>query len=212
MKAKISHLMCSTCLTVMLFGSLSTSIGQVVVNGSFELGMNPGDSLYVPAPDSTTITGWSVTSGSVDYIGTHWAAADGNRSIDLSGHSAGTLAQQSIAGFTVGMSYRLSFDMAANTESGPTIKSLTASIGSTSQVFSFDGTSHSSASMGWSLRTLDFVANSPTMTLSFSSLDDGLAGPALDAVSLAPIPEPGTLALGALAVCGTVLAWRRQRA
>src|SRR5437763_10426038 len=131
---------------------------QTVTNGSFELGTDPGNSLVVLAGDSTTITGWTVQSGTVDYIGTRWAAADGERSLDLSGQSEGSIVQNAVSGFTVGMEYRLSFYMAANTEGGSPIKSLRADVGLASQSFSFDGTGYSASNMGWSLRTLDFFA------------------------------------------------------
>ena len=73
-------------------------------NGSFEIGpagpVKPcgcaGGVPYIGtffAP-YTGITGWTVTSGSVDIIfPPGWAASDGNRSIDLDGLSAGTIAQ-----------------------------------------------------------------------------------------------------------------------
>jgi len=57
--------------------------------------------------------------------------------------------------------------MAANTEGGDLIKSLKASIGSTTQTFAFDATGFSGLNMGWAERTLEFVATSSTMVLSF---------------------------------------------
>src|ERR1043166_795967 len=92
---------------------------QTVFNGSFELGTNPGsDFIEFTAPDSTSITGWTVASGTIDYIGGRWLAADGSRSLDLSGINNGTLTQ-SISGFLGGTTSRLSFYMAANPDSRP---------------------------------------------------------------------------------------------
>jgi len=163
----------------------------LVVNGSFELGTDPGISSEVDAPDSTTITGWSVESGSIDYIGTRWMAGDGSRCLDLSGTSAGTISQQ-ISGLTRGQTYRLSFLMAGNPElipQLPAVKQLRATVGSISQEYSFDATGFSPANMGWILQTLDFRAAVSSLTLSFTSLTDGLGGPALDAVSIQPAPD-----------------------
>lgn len=175
---------------------------QVVVNGSFEQGMDPGDSVLINAGDSTSINGWACTGGTVDYIGTHWVAAAGSRSIDLSGHSAGTLSQI-ISGFQLGATYRLSFDLAGNPEGPPAIKNMQINIGSASHNFSFDTTGHSDANMGWTLATMDFLATAPTLTLSFTSLDNTVYGPAIDAVSLAFIvPEPASLSLLALGAAG----------
>src|SRR5205823_5221846 len=81
----------------------------------FETGATPPfGGAYVPAPNSTAIPNWTVSSGSVDYIGSDtWQAADGSRSLDMSGHDAGTI-MQNVSGFTVGQQYRLSFYLAGN--------------------------------------------------------------------------------------------------
>ena len=169
--------------------------GQTVINGSFELGFDPGiSSIQLNAGDSTSLTGWTVVSGTIDYMGGTWVAGDGSRSLDLTGTSAGTI-EQVITGFIPGQNYQLYFLLAANPEGGPAIKSLQAGIGSTSQTFTFDGTGYSDANMGWSPRIMDFTATSTTMTLDFTSLQDGLYGPALDAAAITPVPEPGTLGL-----------------
>ena len=154
-----------------------------VINGSFEKGMDPGVSANLTAPDATTIRGWTVEEGTVDYIGPRWVAGDGARCLDLTGLSAGTISQ-TIRRLRIGRQYRLSFLIAGNPEVGGGTKSLLASIGSASEVFSFDGTGFNTEQMGWSLRTLDFVATGTTLKLSFTSLDDGLYGPALDAVRM----------------------------
>ena len=194
-----------------LFLATGLAEAQTVVNGSFELGVSiPSSSLQLNAGDSTSLTGWNVTSGNIDYIGSLWTAGDGSRSLDLSGTTHGTI-EQIIAGFTLGHSYRLSFLMAANTEGGPTIKSLQASIGASTQTFTFDGTGHSNVNMGWSQRTLDFVATSSSMALDFTGLQDGLYGTALDAVAITPVPEPGTLSLlGSAALVCSLGAIRRR--
>lgn len=165
--------------------------GQVFVNGSFEIGDTPPlGGTYVPAPDSTSIPGWTVQSGGVDYIGSDtWQAEDGIRSLDMSGHNAGSILQN-VSGLIIGQQYQLSFYMAANNLEGPPIKTLQASIDSVTQTFTFDGTGTTLANMGWSLRTMDFTADNTTMALVFTSLDNTLAGPALDNVSISPIPEP----------------------
>src|SRR5207247_3035967 len=47
-------------------------IGDLVVNGSFELGIDPGPGgIQINAPDSTSITAWTVVSGNIDYV-TGW--------------------------------------------------------------------------------------------------------------------------------------------
>jgi choice-of-anchor C domain-containing protein len=193
---------------LVLLGSGAVS-GQTLLNGSFEIGPDPtpypGHSIPLDAVDSTSIYGWTVATGSIDYIGDRWLAANGTRSIDLSGLGVGKITQ-TVSGFEVGQLYRLSFWMAANPEAPymyPAVRSLTAAVGSTSQNFSFAVDGHTGTDMGWSLCTINFSANSSSMLVSFQSLTDSLAGPALDAVSIQAVPEPGTLALvglGAVAV------------
>ena len=175
---------------------------QVIANGSFEQGTNPADSVLVNLGDSTTITGWTCTVTDVDYVGTHWVAANGSRSVDLSGHSAGALSQ-TISGFQLGATYRLSFSLAGNPEGSPTVKNLQVSIGATSQNFTFDTTGRSDANMGWTVKTVDFLATAPNLTLTFTSMNNTFFGPAIDAVSLAfLVPEPTSLSLLALGVLG----------
>jgi len=164
-------------------------IGASIVNGSFENGTDPGTSANLTAPDSTTIQGWSVISGTIDYIGSRWTAGDGTRCLDLSGVSAGAI-QQTVTGFVPGEQYELSFLMAGNPESGPAIKQLDASVGATSQSYSFDNTGFTKTHLGWTEKTLDFVATSSSMDVTFTSQTAGNAGPALDLVNITLVPEP----------------------
>jgi hypothetical protein len=71
-------------------GAGSSAQAASFTNGSFELGSDPGSFSTVFQGDGATITGWLVggpSGASVDYIGSYWEAADGTRSIDLSGTS-----------------------------------------------------------------------------------------------------------------------------
>src|SRR4051794_2456892 len=69
---------------------------ELVTNGGFEDGPEPdpnGPGFTVVPAGAPTIPGWTVTRGSVDYIGPYWQHADGKRSIDLNGNEPGTIAQ-----------------------------------------------------------------------------------------------------------------------
>ena len=80
---------------IVVFGGLALGAGNSAqaasfTNGSFELGTDPGSFSTVFQGDGATITGWLVggpSGASVDYIGSYWEAADGSRSVDLSGTS-----------------------------------------------------------------------------------------------------------------------------
>ena len=175
-----------------------------MVNGSFELGVNPGLNATLLAVDSTTITGWTVLSGSVDYTENRWTAAEGKRCLDMTGVSGGTLVQ-TITGFTVGRRYRLSFQMAGNPEGGPTVKSMRASIGDAARIYTFNGAGRSGVDMGWEERHLDFTANSSALILAFTGLDSGIYGAALDAVSIGEVPLELSIRCSEVEVCWPTL-------
>jgi len=71
----------------------------LISNGSFELGPDPGTFTTLNG-GNTSITGWTVGGSSIDYIGTYWVAADGNRSLDMNGLNIGSISQ-TISGLTV---------------------------------------------------------------------------------------------------------------
>jgi choice-of-anchor C domain-containing protein len=199
-------------VTAILLGcSMSAMQAQGVLNGSFEMGTDPnaspGQNIGMTAPDSTTISGWTLSSGTIDYIGSRWVAADGGRCIDLSGTSAGSVFQ-TINGFTPGLAYQVRFFIAANPEGGPPTRSLQADIGSASQVFSFTGPGTVS-DLAWAERTFDFTATATTLTLTFASLDNDAFGAVLDGVHIVPVPEPSAWAL--LVMGASVLIYRKRR-
>ncbi|HTF42838.1 MAG TPA: DUF642 domain-containing protein, partial [Terriglobales bacterium] len=90
----------------LLLGAQS-AYAVTINNGSFENGTNPG-SFTTVGTAGTNIDGWTVDSGSVDYIGTYWTAASGNRSVDLSGGAPGSISQ-ALSGLVDGVQYVLSF-------------------------------------------------------------------------------------------------------
>ena len=188
---------------------------NLIQNGSFENGANPGLFQTINAV-STVITGWTVSQGSIDYIGTVWQASNGVRSLDLSGGNAGRI--QQTFNTTVGKTYRVTFDLAGNPNTSPTIKQMRISAAGSSDNFSFDITGKSTTNMGWLSKSWDFTANSTTTTLEFISLTNSFDGPALDNVSVIAlsspppsIPEPSSvLGLLSLGVLGIGSALKRQ--
>jgi choice-of-anchor C domain-containing protein len=182
----------------------------IVTNGSFEQAGGFSGGFETLGAGSTAMPGWKVTSGSVDLINGYWQAADGGYSLDMSGNSAGTIAQ-TLTGLVAGKKYLLSFDLASNPTGPAGLKSLTASVGGTSGVFTFDPAGHTTSAMGWQTEKLLFTATGPTTVLSFASGSNSAWGPALDNVSVASVPVP----LGALFVLsglGSILLLRRRRA
>ena len=213
MKTTITTFRGTVIVAFALFTSAGILSAQNLVNGSFELGTDPGsDFSSLFAVDSTTIAGWTVSGGTVDYIGGRWAAQDGSRSIDMNGNSAGTLTQN-VSGFTSGQGYRLFFYLAASPDAGAgASRTLQVNVATASQDFTALGTGLYS-NPGWGQQHLDFTANSSTLALSFVSLASGDWGPLLDNVSIAPVPEPGILSLGIMtAGLAGFARWKRVQA
>ena len=159
-----------------------------VSNGSFESGTstaNPFDTL--PA-GSTAITDWTIDSGSIDWIGSYWQAAEGSRSIDLNGNDPGAVSQTLTT--TIGNTYVVTFGLSGNPDGAPTAKTLTVgATGAPAVVYTFDTASAGTtlADMKWAVQTYSFLATSSSTVLSFTSTTVGPFGPALDNVVVSEI-------------------------
>jgi len=184
--------------------------GGPVVNGAFNT--------YF-APNSASIPGWTVTSGSIDLIGNYWQSSPGNasgQSVDMDGNSPGTIEQTGIA-LNAGTA-TVDFDLAGNPDGFPTTKTLQVDLlGLPAQTFTFtlpQGVSRDN--MGWVSESATFlIPTAGDYTLQFASLDGGGSpyGPALDNVSMNEThgtPEGASTAL----LCGislAALAWFRWK-
>ena len=168
-------------------GGSSGSANTAFLNGSFEGGGNPGSSWITLSVGNPSITGWVVTAGNIDYMGSVWQHSNGNRSIDMSGVTAGAIAQTFPT--TAGQTYTVKFDMSGNPGygTGTGVKQMTVAVNNgagTSQTYEFDTTGKSLSNMGWVEKTFTFTASSATTTLTFTSLTNSAYGPALDNVRL----------------------------
>lgn len=178
------------------------------INGSFESGISPGSFTTVSGGDTTSITGWTVTGDSVDYIGNYWTAQDGSRSVDLDGNGQGGIAQTFDT--VAGTKYSVSFWLAGNPDGAPVSKTVqVGATGNASTDYTFDTTGHDKANLGWAQYTYNFVAGGASTTLSFASQTPGAYGPVLDnvAITAAGVPEPATwglMILGFAAVGGVM--------
>ena len=102
------------CVAIWLL-SIGNAPATVLVNGGFEQLTTSGD-LFIPAGDPSLV-GWAIVTGSVDVVSNtgSWPAFAGAQSLDLDGHSGGTIEQ--VFATTVGATYVLSFEY-ANKPSG----------------------------------------------------------------------------------------------
>ena len=180
--------------SVVLAGS---ALAAGFTNGSFEDGSWTAtgtgyENLVAGTPSASYIPGWTVTAGNIDWIQGFWTSEDGLRSLDLSGYNAGAISQTFDT--TVGATYFVSFWLAGNPDAGPAVKTMTVGTdasGSPVTTYTFDTTGHSDSSMGWTLEGYSFTASAGSTTLTFTSLTDTNAGPALDNVSVTQVATTG---------------------
>jgi choice-of-anchor C domain-containing protein len=157
-----------------------------LTNGSFEDGhyLDNGSGFEQLNDGDTSIDGWTVDAGSVDWIGTYWTAPEGSMSIDMSGADAGAISQTFAT--TIGNTYIVSFALSGNPAGPPTVKTLDVSAtGGTVAHYSFDTTGSTLATMTWAAESYSFLATSTSTTLSFVSTTTGAFGPAIDNVVVA---------------------------
>lgn len=165
-----------------------------IVNGSFETGPTPGAFLTLGTGD-TSITGWTVSAGTIDYIGTYWTAQDGVRSIDLAGNSPGALSQSFAT--NIGQTYRITYWIGRNPDGGVNPRTGYIDVGGGQTQFLYSG-SGTRADMQWQQEFFNFTATGATTTLTLAA-DPQTAGqffgPAIDNISIALVPEPAAWAL-----------------
>jgi choice-of-anchor C domain-containing protein len=195
-----------------------TAQAAILVNGSFEDGVGqplPGEFVNLPS-GSTNIAGWTVGNGGIDWIDNgYWEASDGQRSLDLSGTAAGSISQTFAT--IAGVLYTVTFDLAGNPDGPDETKVEITSVNGQpfQEFFFFDvGPGNTRQNMGWETKSFSFTANSNLTTLSFGSATQSAFGPALDNVSIAAVPEPGTwlMMIVGFGLLGGMLRGRRRAA
>jgi choice-of-anchor C domain-containing protein len=175
----------------------ASSAAAPFTNGSFEStsGPPPGVMFITEFGGDLSLTGWTVTGHSVNYIGGYWQSAAGSRNIDLSGDDTGGVEQTFDT--VAGQLYLVRFALAGNPDGPPLNQTARVSAPGFLQDFVFPGAGATRAAMNWRYLEFYFTATTTSSTLAFASQDDGLFGPALDDVSVtaAAVPEPASLLL-----------------
>lgn len=155
----------------------SVSASPLIINGDFsQFTGTTGQFVTVNAGDSS-ITGWTVDTGSVDWINTYWTGADGNHSLDLDGLAAGVIHQDVALGAG---EYALKFALAGNPDQSydKVVKATVYAADNTTvlatQDYTFVQNGHTGTSMGWTDQTLAFSSSSDqNVRVQFTSLTDG---------------------------------------
>lgn len=158
---------------------------NLLANGSFEEGVDPGAALKLPG-NSSAIAGWVTGTYGAYYVGTYYQAAEGSRCMKLTTQRAGSIGQTFAT--TPGETYRVAFQMAGDPYAYTNrVKELRVSAHDAlgelgGQNCTFDTTGHNVRDMGWETRTWSFVARTPQTTLFFASVSPPPYGPAIDDV------------------------------
>jgi choice-of-anchor C domain-containing protein len=206
---------------LLLIGMAGAASANLITNGGFEdtnetHSGNGFDTLFAP---NNAIEGWAVTSGSIDWINTHWQASEGTKSIDLAGNQVGQILGTQFA-TRIGTVYDVSFDVAGNPDnasSGTTKYGVSSTVNGSgthnTNLFSFDTVGATRANMGWTTMSYSFTASDFVTSLQFQATSGAAWGVALDNVIVtesASVAEPATLSLFGLGLMGLGFA-RRSR-
>ncbi len=211
-------------LCAILAATNSLQAGAIPLqNGDFANPTINGTFTTLFATDSTDIPGWTVSSGSVDFIGNYWQTPPaGGQSVDLDGDSPGSL-QQSVTIPAAG-TVAVDFDLAGNPDYGSTKYLLVDLIPTSGPAlapdnFTFDSSGHSRSDMGWQAESALFNVSAPgTYELEFASADASWSpyGPVLGDVSMsenvANVQDNGPTLLLLAGGCGALALLRRKLA
>lgn len=202
-------------LTAALTGSISTAANaSLVVNGSFETPVIAGSCCNTVPPDE--LPGWTATPN-VNVVTGSFASTNGNLAyqgtqyLDLVGQGGMGSISQNLA-TSAGQIYTLSFAYSRNLFN-PSITSASAEVLLNGVLFAIvTHNSGTNANLDWQIFSRNFTATGATTTLTFNNLTGGVnEGILLDAISVAPVPEPATWAMMLLGFFGIGAVVRRTR-
>jgi choice-of-anchor C domain-containing protein len=153
----------------------------LVVNGSFESELLT-ENTVVNMNNPNQIDGWEIVSGNLDWF-RNVQAADGVGTVDLSGSEKGSIRQ--LINTVVGQPYVLRFALSGDPNGGLPEKVMTATAGNVTETFTYILSPENSIdNMLWQYHSLEFIAESETTEIVFTSLTEGWYGPVIDNVSV----------------------------
>ena len=199
------------CLALALIvPSAQASTVNLVANGQFENGTHGGGPYVTLPTGSNAMSDWTVSAGTVDWIGTYWdgSGPGADKSVDLSGNSLGAISQ-TITGLVANQVYQLSFDLARNKDLG-SVQTMIASLGG----FTSATMTATTDAPNWTSFVMTFLWTGPAssvLTLSATTSVGCCYGPAIDNVALSAVPVPPAAILFLSGLAGLTALGRRRR-
>ncbi len=221
----------------LLLALASSARANLLINGSLETTAklnSHGRVLLSSTSPANTLPGWALTQGTVDLLpSSYWQPSNGRFSVDLIGTPGLGGISQTVTGLTIGTDYELTFDFAINPDqrekSSGKIMQVQA-VGSAvlvTQTYQRTKNGESKSHMHYTHESIQFTADSTSVTITFSALPPlnlpggllasrSVVGPVLDNVDLEAAggggpqsPEPASL--GVLGLGGLLLLRRRRK-
>ncbi len=173
-----------------------SALAAGLTNGSFENGSYTGGNWNTLGTGSTAITGWTVSSGTVDWVdSSYWQAAAGTKSVDLDGSVQGALTSDAFATAS-GATYFVSFALSGNPDANLGLKTVQVSAtGTSTPAASYDFNTqtmgNTRSNMMYQAEGYTFVATGTAAALTFASQTAGAWGPVVDNVIVTQVATTG---------------------
>ena len=194
---------------IAVFAVSGMAMASTFTNGAFSGLSGVGfETLCAGTSSATAISGWTVSSGSVDWISSYWSNPAGTaNSLDMNGSTpcsplAGTITQTFAT--TVNSTYFVSFALSGNPVCGelgipsPATKTLyvsSSAANAPTTAYSFDTATagNTPSNMDWQTTGYSFVASGDSTTLTFAAdpTNASACGPALGDVSISETAATG---------------------
>jgi Protein of unknown function (DUF642) len=183
---------------------------NILANGGFEQGADPGAQLELPVGTSPMLAGWTVINRYVNYVGTYWKAEEGTRSISLAfdGNNVLTQASGLRQSFptTAGLRYRVVFYQGAYATTPTTVRCKVAGLthdytyqAGPTDVKLVPNPPSTTYKIPWVKRTLVFTATAASTTIEFDAFYlhgyplglDNVQVRAIQTAAATGTPQPG---------------------
>jgi choice-of-anchor C domain-containing protein len=144
---------------------------NIVVNGGFERGADPGEALAVQA-GSPFVTGWTIFGSEVHVYGTAVQAEEGGRSVSMANDTTSITTGSGVSQVLttkIGQKYQVSFYQAGNTnDHGPS--TIRVQVGKSSHDYTFQEDAKANyKNVEWVQRMFSYSAIAATTPITFTA-------------------------------------------